>query len=982
MIKLLKGNDFSLKIPLQKVTVINGVNTVVDYNLSSDDTVTVYLCCGTTRKSVDFTYVGNVITIPCSGLLLGTYSVEIVITKLGGHLRSYKLNQFQIVNSNGETNLPSDSDFSYTEVLLSTSIMFTLGKDGEKGNKGDKGDTGNGIKSITKSYSTDLVDTYTILFTDMSSTTFNVKNGAGLEFTWDDTRLGIRTHGDSSYTFTELKGRDAYSPKIVDKIWWTYNDTTGQYENTGIDANPTYILTKEKVEAVLTGNITSHTHNYLSALTIGSTLYNVTSNGITIPAYPTTLPASDVYDWAKQSVKPSYNTSEISEGSNLYFTNARAISALADTLSGYSLTSHTHSFASLTSKPTTVSGYGITDLSISNGVITIGSNTIIPLTQHQDLSAYALKTYVDGAISSVYKPAGSSAFASLPTPSSSVLGNVYNVTDSFTASSLFIEGAGNTYPAGTNVVVILSGSTYMYDVLAGFVDLSSYQKVTDTIDGSRLTGSTTINTSGNAATASSVPWAGITSKPTTLEDVDASIATKLDATANAVSATKLNTARTITVGNQAHTFDGTSDISYSLEDIGVTDTRGYGVEWDTTVSSPDGTRIGNLSMHRTLPVQNLMRGVLLDDNGKETLLLGESSWLDNDRTGASGQVMVRIPNYYYKCVEEGTKFRFYMSDTKIIGYNQFFPSYIEYIYVSAYEAGIDRTNLKLTSIVNSDAQYRGGDNTDWDGTYRTLINRPVTSLTRTQFRTYARARNGSLTSWNEYLYTAHVMISWLFFVEYATLNSQKDYNAALDSNGYKQGGLGTGVTQISSWDVYNGYRPFVPQGHTDSLGNGTGIVTYNALASDNTATYYAAPVPRYRGIQNPFGHIWKWTDGINIRGDGTTREAFVTTDTTKFSDTAYDGYSDRGSMCREVGYPVTMMLGKYADLLCKTVGGSSSTYWCDYYYTSTSVNLWGAMVGSDARHGGSAGLSSLSSDGVPATSDVGIGSRLCFIPTE
>ena len=342
MIKLLKGNDFSLKIPLQKVTVINGVNTVVDYNLSSDDTVTVYLCCGTTRKSVDFTYVGNVITIPCSGLLLGTYSVEIVITKLGGHLRSYKLNQFQIVNSNGETNLPSDSDFSYTEVLLSTSIMFSLGKDG---------DTGNGIKSITKSYSTDLVDTYTILFTDMSSTTFNVKNGAGLEFTWDDTRLGIRTHGDSSYTFTELKGRDAYSPKIVDKIWWTYNDTTGQYENTGIDANPTYILTKEKVEAVLTGNITSHTHNYLSALTIGSALYNVTSNGITIPAYPTTLPASDVFDWAKQSVKPSYNTSEISEGSNLYFTNARAISALADTLSGYSLTSHTHSFASLTSKP-------------------------------------------------------------------------------------------------------------------------------------------------------------------------------------------------------------------------------------------------------------------------------------------------------------------------------------------------------------------------------------------------------------------------------------------------------------------------------------------------------------------------------------------------------------------------------------------------------------------------------------------------------
>lgn len=97
---------------------------------------------------------------------------------------------------------------------------------------------------------------------------------------------------------------------------------------------------------------------------------------------------------------------------------------------------------------TTLSGYGITD-------------------------AYT-KAQVDGIISSVYKPAGSIAFANLPTPGATNLGNVYNVTDAFTTTSNYIEGAGKKHPAGTNVVVVQSGNNYKYDVLAGFVDLSGY----------------------------------------------------------------------------------------------------------------------------------------------------------------------------------------------------------------------------------------------------------------------------------------------------------------------------------------------------------------------------------------------------------------------------------------------------------------------------------------------------------------------------
>lgn len=96
------------------------------------------------------------------------------------------------------------------------------------------------------------------------------------------------------------------------------------------------------------------------------------------------------------------------------------------------------------------------------------------------VSPKAVKSYVDGKVSSTYKPAGSLTFATLPTPTSTVLGNVYNVTDAFTTNDNFIEGAGKKHPAGTNVVVISAGtSTYKYDVLAGFVDLSEYAKTAD-----------------------------------------------------------------------------------------------------------------------------------------------------------------------------------------------------------------------------------------------------------------------------------------------------------------------------------------------------------------------------------------------------------------------------------------------------------------------------------------------------------------------
>jgi len=104
------------------------------------------------------------------------------------------------------------------------------------------------------------------------------------------------------------------------------------------------------------------------------------------------------------------------------------------------------------------------------GTITSGVSVV-------DISDFAKKA----DISSVYKAKGSIAFASLPALTSSEVGDVYNITNEFTTTSSFIEGAGKTHPAGTNVVCIISSSTKYWDVLAGSVDLSSYQKIADLV---------------------------------------------------------------------------------------------------------------------------------------------------------------------------------------------------------------------------------------------------------------------------------------------------------------------------------------------------------------------------------------------------------------------------------------------------------------------------------------------------------------------
>lgn len=87
---------------------------------------------------------------------------------------------------------------------------------------------------------------------------------------------------------------------------------------------------------------------------------------------------------------------------------------------------------------------------------------------------------IAAAVSSTYKPSGSVEFTSLPTPSADNLGNVYNVTDAFTAGATFIASEqGQKYPADTNVAVVEVDGQYYFDALSGFVDLTGYLTTTE-----------------------------------------------------------------------------------------------------------------------------------------------------------------------------------------------------------------------------------------------------------------------------------------------------------------------------------------------------------------------------------------------------------------------------------------------------------------------------------------------------------------------
>ena len=423
----------------------------------------------------------------------------------------------------------------------------------------------------------------------------------------------------------------------------------------------------------------------------------------------------------------------------------------------------------------------------------------------------------------------------------------------------------------------------------------------------------------------------------------------------------------------------------------------YGIEWDDAVAVSSATRIGRPELHAELPIQSRMKRCLLNDLGEVTAYLDPSDSTQLEGGGAAildgsqGQVMVELPEHYRRFEKNGTKNRCLISLKALPGFH-----HVPKAYRSAYQATVQRSASKLASVVNLDPDFRGGNNnSDWDGTYRSLLGKPASSISLTNFRTYARNRGAAGqggAGWNCDLYELQKTTFWLYAIEYANFNVQLPFNAALTGQGYRQGGLGDGVTTLASadWSAYNSNNPFIPCGYTNSLGNNTGVVpfTWHSTMPDEYGSSLTVYVPSYRGIENPFGHIWHWTDGLRVRyttaEEGNLGELYVQLDPTKYNSENLADYAKRGTLPPTGGYIKTMIVGEFGENMPATVGGSSTTYFADNHYQPTrppeTELIRGVHFGGDANSGANAGLSCSHTDNTVSTTYAKFGSRLCFLP--
>lgn len=468
----------------------------------------------------------------------------------------------------------------------------------------------------------------------------------------------------------------------------------------------------------------------------------------------------------------------------------------------------------------------------------------------------------------------------------------------------------------------------------------------------------------------------------------------------------------------------------------------YGVQWSEESADPHLTRIGNMSMHKALPIQNNMKGVIaqkskimyyLDENDwrwrreplrqkltitdntivndifstkqyeKQWLRIGDeevqilsidtttkTATLDKIPTltgeqsvelgavlnGYDGTVRVKVPKFYIKSYKDNNIRQVWVSTIQIDGSWTEQPS----VLIDAYRSTVLNTipeNMgylstltinSAISVVNTNAYCRGGGNRSKMDQYlvtdpfRTDLGKPRTNMSRVTMRTSSRNAGSEMLSYDQY----KNIFYWLYVIEYANFNCQEAYDEALTDEGYKQGGLGAGITNMGNLSEYNGYHPLTPCGYGNEIGNGTGIkplvIPEFTYGSGSIRAAQTLSMPRWRGFDNPFGDIWTNLDGIIIQGDAeeNPNTVYTTTDPNNYGDNelAKNAMEIAGHEIHQDGYTKEFDLGEAAHIIPESVGADTTKYKCDYHRTgSKDTSLRTLIVGGGATDGTSAGLS-------------------------
>lgn len=448
---------------------------------------------------------------------------------------------------------------------------------------------------------------------------------------------------------------------------------------------------------------------------------------------------------------------------------------------------------------------------------------------------------------------------------------------------------------------------------------------------------------------------------------------------------------------------------------GLEEVLAYGVQFDMTVADPHLTRIGNMSLHKSLPIQSQLKGCIAQGD-KVIYWLNESDWrfrkesksknvkltvagdvytmvadvfstlqydkqwvkvkgvacqissidtstntatlLVNDDlealslvsgyiiielgavlNGYEGTVRVYCPAFYIKSTVDGNIAKVWLSTVKIDDTYTYQPEILIDAYRSTVLHNVPNNMGYLStlndgsaiSVVNTNAYCRGGGNREEYDQYlttdqfKTDLGKPITNISRATMRKYSRYANSQMLSYDQY----KNIFYWLYVVEYANFNSQEAYNATLTDEGYRQGGMGSSVTQIDSSFDYNNGSPLIPCGYGNTLGNMTGLVP---LSINDDGFGYDVNMARWRGFDNPFGDISTALDGILIRSDADINLLIYTCqDASKYADSYNSSYVRVGEGIYQEGYIRSFNLGDAAHIIPYTIGGDTTKYICDYY---------------------------------------------------
>lgn len=327
-----------------------------------------------------------------------------------------------------------------------------------------------------------------------------------------------------------------------------------------------------------------------------------------------------------------------------------------------------------------------------------------------------------------------------------------------------------------------------------------------------------------------------------------------------------------------------------------------------------GTGSGSSPFDNYMPWMGMEEYNIINTSGKVLNKKGESGFT---RTNISVPVMVKIPEFYYKIEKSGSIFRYYVADGPVDGLSLHPGSGDNYL--ARYEAG-EASSGTLGFIL---ASYSGTT--------------PSVSKTRSTFRDYARNMASGFQLRDIAAWCAYDL---LYLVEYADWDSQKK--------------IGPGI--VNDTVAHK-------TGETDAMVYHTG----RANSGDNSAV-------QYRGIENPWGNVWEWVDGINFNNYAPV----ICTDPTKYADDTTTNYTVAGVPLGGSGS--TKTLGISTNLpwayLPREPGGSETTYIPDSMNSSSAWKV--LMVGGSRGNSSAAGLFCFHAGNSSSSSGVSIGTRLQF----